>query len=73
MNIRITLKPGAKEAKLEKVAEGEYRASVKEPAKENKANFALLKLISVEFGVPLSRVRFVSGLTSRSKVIEVLK
>ena len=45
---------------------------VKEPPIEGKANRAVLKLLARHFGVPESRLRIVSGLTGKNKVIEVM-
>ena len=44
---------------------------VKEPPIEGKANRAVVRVLARHFGVAPSRVRIVSGLTSKDKVIEI--
>lgn len=56
---------------MEKLDETHFAVAVKEPPKENKANFAVLELLAEYFKVPFSRIRIVSGATSREKVVEI--
>jgi hypothetical protein len=84
MKITILVKPGAKEEKVEKceiVALGAMtrhstgnclKVHVKEPAKEGRANWAVERLLAAYFKVPPSRVRIISGQTSRKKIVEIL-
>lgn len=72
MKLFLKVKPGAKQEKLEKTSPDSFTVWVKEPAKENKANFAVLEAIARYFGVGLGRVRFVSGVHSKEKVVEVM-
>lgn len=44
---------------------------VRQPPKEGRANQAVIKLLAQHFGVSQSKVRILSGLRSRNKVIEV--
>lgn len=44
---------------------------VKEPAVEGKANARAIELLAKHFGVPKTRVKLVSGVTSKHKVFEV--
>lgn len=68
MRIRVTVKTGARENRVEKIDEDEYLVAVKEPPKRGRANAALLKLLSKHFR---GKARIVSGSTSRNKIIEV--
>ena len=72
MKIFIHAKPSSKKPVLEKLDDTHYTVSVKEPAKENKANFAVIKSLADYFGVPRSHIRLLSGRTSREKVFEIL-
>lgn len=72
MKLSIFAKPGAKEEKVEKISEKEYRVSVKEPAKEGRANWAIERVLADYFGVAVARVRIISGKTSRAKILELL-
>ena len=66
MRFQVTVKPGAKEDKIFKGAEG-YTVSLKAQAQEGKANAALVKLFWKELKW---RVRIVRGVTSRKKLLE---
>lgn len=72
MKFFLKVRPSAKTEKIEKLNETTFSVWVKEPAKENKANFAVLEAMARHFGVGLGHVRLVSGARSKEKVIEVL-
>ena len=72
MRIFVTAKAGARKEKVEAINETEFVISVKEPAKEGRANAAVQKALAEHFGVALSRVRLVSGAKSKRKVFMVL-
>jgi len=71
MKLNIKVKTKAKEDKIEQISENTYQVSVKEPPTQNKANFAILKLISRHFRVPLASLRLIAGKSSKNKVIEI--
>lgn len=71
VKIYIKAKPGSKTEKLEDLGGNSFAIWVKEPAKENKANFAILERVAKHFGVGISRVRLVSGARSKDKIIEI--
>jgi uncharacterized protein len=50
----------------------EITLSIKSAPKHGKANAELLKKLSRHFKVDLSRIRIVSGMTSRKKMVEIL-
>jgi uncharacterized protein (TIGR00251 family) len=62
-------------SKIEEVVrEGDrFVVRVKEPAKEGKANGAVIKSLAAYFKVPQRQVVISSGFGSRNKVIEVLE
>lgn len=72
MKITVIAKPNSREEKVEKVSETLYKVSVKEPAKEGRANWAIERILANYFNVPVSQVRIVSGKTSRTKIIEII-
>jgi uncharacterized protein (TIGR00251 family) len=72
VKIRVNVKPNSKTEEL--THEGDnFTIRVKEPAREGKANLAVIKLLARHFGIPRSRVRILSGLKSRNKIIEIAK
>lgn len=70
MKIVIRVKPNSKTEKIEKSGES-LTVYVKEPARENKANLAVINLLAQYFKVPKSQILIVSGLKSKQKVVEV--
>ena len=70
MKISVRVKPNMNEERIVK-EEGFYTVFVKEPARENKANRAVIELLSEYFKVPKSQVFILSGLRSKQKIIEI--
>ncbi|MBI3442495.1 MAG: DUF167 domain-containing protein [Candidatus Sungbacteria bacterium] len=82
MKIFVMAKPNAKEEYIEKIdppsphgfgraREARFIVAVKEPPVQGRANAAIIKALAGHFDVPISRVRIVSGHTSRQKIIEI--
>jgi uncharacterized protein (TIGR00251 family) len=73
LKIQVKVKPRSMTEDVTKEMTGDvYVVRVKEPPVEGKANRAVLKLLARHFGVPESRLRIVSGLASKNKVVEVM-
>lgn len=67
-NVRVTPKAASNRIKRD----GDLiRVYVTAPAKNGKANAAVIKLLAKELGVPKSSISIVSGHTSREKTIQV--
>ncbi|MBI2013739.1 MAG: DUF167 domain-containing protein [Candidatus Colwellbacteria bacterium] len=73
MKISVKVKPSAREEKIEKIGEGVFVVSVKEPPKEGRANRAVVDALAEYFSVPKYSVRIISGHTSKQKIIEILQ
>ncbi len=71
MRLSVHAKPSAKVAAIEKLDATHYAVSVKELPKENKANFAIMKMLAEHFGVSLAHVRLISGASSKQKMFEI--
>lgn len=71
MKIFIKAKPNSKEEKVEKVDESHFVVSVKEPPEKGKANDAIRNALAVYFKTGSSRVKIISGYSSRQKIIEI--
>ncbi|MCL5733952.1 MAG: DUF167 domain-containing protein [Patescibacteria group bacterium] len=82
MMIFVKVKPSAKKERFEEIDSflipgGQsfsgrfFVAGVSGPAKEGRANEALVKLAADYFKVSLSSVRIVSGIKSRNKILEI--
>lgn len=71
LKIWVTVKPQAKNEEVRKIAEGEYVALVRAPAREGEANEALIALLADHFSVPKSSVKIIRGQRSRKKLVEI--
>ena len=56
---------------MKKLADGEYSVSVRAPAREGKANEAVIELLAKHFFVPKSFVKIIRGQTARRKLVEI--
>lgn len=72
MKIIVQVCPRAKQAKIEKIDDGHYRASVTAVAERGKANQALVELLAKEFNVAKSSIRIILGKTAREKLVEIV-
>jgi hypothetical protein len=70
MFIKVFVTPGAKKERVEE--KGEMLAiAVREPAEQNRANDRVRAIIAERMGVPVGKVRILTGHRSRSKMISV--
>ena len=72
MKISVKVKPNSKQESVEKVGENSFVLRIKAPAREGKANKAVIKLFSEYFGIPKRAVSILKGVQSRNKIIEIL-
>ena len=72
MKITVKAKPNAREEKVEKIDDQNFVVSVTEPPEKGKANDAIRNALAVYFKIGSSRVKIVSGYSSRNKIIEIL-
>lgn len=70
---RITVKvqPRAKATRIAGKMENAYRLQLAAPPVDGKANEECIAFLAGLAGVPKSRVRIVSGMTSRMKIVEI--
>lgn len=61
----------SKDGRLQ-VLGNEIMISIKSPPERGKANAELVQVLSEHFGVEPSRVRIISGMKSRKKLVEVV-
>lgn len=73
MIINVKVKPNSGKKEIKKLAEDSYEASVKEPAEKDKANKELLKMLADFFSVHSSKIKIISGLKSRKKILRIEK
>lgn len=70
MKITVMVKAGAK---VEEISAGfdELKIKVKAPAREGKANRAVIKLLAAYYKIPQSSIRIIVGVSSSRKIIEL--
>jgi uncharacterized protein (TIGR00251 family) len=73
MKINVKAKPSSREEKVEKIDENNFTVSVKEPPVQGRANLAIRNALAIYFKTGTANVKIVSGHTSRSKIIEIIK
>jgi len=71
MKIFVTAKPGAKKSDIKQIDAAHFAVSVKEQPLEGKANHAIAKVLAKHLGIPFSRIRLVSGGSSKQKTFEI--
>ena len=71
MKIFVKVKTGAKEEKIEKTGENNYKVFVKERPEKGLANKAVIKILSRYFKVPQKNTIIVSGFASRQKIVKI--
>lgn len=72
MLVSVKVKPNSKKPRIEEEAGGGLTVYLKSPPVEGKANVELIERLAERYGVPKSRVRVKSGLSSRNKLVEIL-
>ena len=72
MKLDVRVIPNARRTRFEGWRNGAPLLRVAAPAKEGKANRAVIRYIAGFFGVPPSAVRLTSGQKSRQKKIEII-
>ncbi len=69
--IQVKVVPSARHARVEESAEGPWKVHVQAPAKEGKANEALVKTLANHLNCPKSAIDLKSGHTSRVKTLVI--
>ena len=69
--IQVSVKPRARLSLLEEITPGNWRAQLKSPPVDGKANQELIALVAARFGCPKSAVSIKSGASSRVKRVRI--
>lgn len=69
MRLSVTVIPNARRPRVATGPDGRLRVAVTAPAREGRANAAVIDLLAEHFGVARSTVRIVRGATSRHKIV----
>jgi uncharacterized protein (TIGR00251 family) len=71
MILNIHLVPNAKREGIAGEFDGRVKIAVTAPAVDGRANEALIKFLSKEYGVPKSKISITAGLTGRNKIVKI--
>jgi uncharacterized protein (TIGR00251 family) len=69
--IEVRVKPNARASALEQADDGSWRAQLKSPPVDGKANAELVALVAERFGCPKSGVSIRSGASGRTKRVKI--
>jgi uncharacterized protein (TIGR00251 family) len=69
--IRIKVKPGSRESKLDELNDGSFFATLKSPPIDGKANAELIAVVAKHFKVSKSAVTIKSGAGARIKLVTI--
>ena len=69
IRIQVTVKPNSRASSLAQVEDGTWRAQLKAPPIDGKANAELLSLIARHFDCAKSAVSIKSGASGRTKLV----
>jgi hypothetical protein len=73
MKIFVKVKPKAREERVIKLSDTNFKVWVKEPPEKGRANLAVFKALAEYFDTSPSNIKIISGSTSKLKIIEIVK
>ncbi len=73
MKIFVKVKPKAKEQKIIKISDTNFKVWVKEPPEKGRANTAVIGALAGYFNTSRANIKIISGSTSKLKIIEIVK
>ncbi|AKM78590.1 MAG: hypothetical protein UY31_C0003G0020 [Candidatus Wolfebacteria bacterium GW2011_GWE1_48_7] len=71
IKIYITVKPNAREDKVEQIGEREYKVSVKAAPIQGKANIGVVNALAEHFKVTKAEVNITGGYFGKKKIVEI--
>ncbi|MEQ9553635.1 MAG: DUF167 domain-containing protein [Coleofasciculus sp. G3-WIS-01] len=72
MKKSVKVKPNSKTQSIEEMADGTLKVNLKSPPVDGKANKELIGLLAEKFNVTKSKVQIKSGLSAKTKLIEIV-
>ena len=73
MIVKVGVIPSSRKERFEEAGNNEFTAAVKEKPKRNEANDRVQRLVARHFNVPVTSVRFRSGVRGKIKAFEVVQ
>lgn len=72
MKFHIRVKTCCSEESIEEFGDKRYLVHLTKEPENNKANIELINLMAKHLGLPAAKLKIISGLTSRDKVLEMV-
>ncbi|HEY9619256.1 MAG TPA: DUF167 domain-containing protein [Crinalium sp.] len=69
--LQVKVKPNSKKQDIQTSDDGSLIVHLKSPPVDGKANAELIKLLAERFDVPKSSIHIKSGLSSKTKLVEI--
>jgi uncharacterized protein (TIGR00251 family) len=69
--LQVKVKPNARVSLLEQADDGSWRAQLKAPPVDGKANAELVALVARHFGCPRAAVTIRHGASGRKKLVQI--
>ncbi|MFC1711068.1 DUF167 domain-containing protein [Patescibacteria group bacterium] len=71
MKLFVTVKPGSKKVKVVIIGDNNFTVNLTSPARNNKANLQLIKVLANYLKIPRSKISIVKGLKIKNKIITI--
>ncbi len=72
-HISLKVFPNAKKEFIEEISPGKLRIFTREPARDNRANKAITRIVAEFYRVPIAKIRIIHGHHAQGKIIEILE
>jgi uncharacterized protein YggU (UPF0235/DUF167 family) len=72
MKVSVRVTPNARQERFEMTGEHEFTATIKERPERNAANTRVQRLVAAHYNVPLTNVRFLTGMRTKKKIFEIV-
>ncbi|MGB3237502.1 MAG: DUF167 domain-containing protein [Geitlerinemataceae cyanobacterium] len=69
--VQVRVKPNSKQVSITEETDGSLTVRLQSPPVDGKANQELIALLSKKLGIPKSQIIIKSGLSSKTKLIEL--
>ncbi len=73
MKVSVRVTPKSRRERFEETGKGEFAAAIRERPQNNEANDRIQFLLARHFNVPITSVRFLTGMRAKKKVFEVVR
>ena len=72
MKIFVTVKTNSRNNNIAQINNDHFEVRLKEVARENRANVALIRLLADYFKIPKSSLKILKGQKAKAKTIEII-